>query len=323
MIRRKTVLILGAGASWHLGYPTGEELVRGIIRTIENSVVDHPQIPRLQQRLNEFAMMESFADMLDSHAAKNIDLFLNSSPEFSEIGRILIINELLKREKLTRSGALQLRSRNIYNWYGILKEALMTDLSAPDDFLKNQLSIITFNYDISLDYFLNKTLRETSFIKGVVDEYLNKLEIIHIYGKIDNPYDDYGRYGKQSTTGNDTMSYYQARKLKDGIHVIGEQKQNELQEDSAVLRAKELIKDAERAFIFGYGFDKNNSRLIRLNSLNDLDKEVYCTNYGDSQTVETEIKKLCSIKLFSTKPPIITAKGVYEALSEANFNLES
>jgi len=31
MFNRKTVFILGAGASWHYGYPTGEELVRKVI----------------------------------------------------------------------------------------------------------------------------------------------------------------------------------------------------------------------------------------------------------------------------------------------------
>lgn len=31
MFDRETVFILGAGASWHYGYPTGEELVRKIV----------------------------------------------------------------------------------------------------------------------------------------------------------------------------------------------------------------------------------------------------------------------------------------------------
>ena len=31
MFKSPTVFILGAGASWHYGYPTGEELVKRII----------------------------------------------------------------------------------------------------------------------------------------------------------------------------------------------------------------------------------------------------------------------------------------------------
>lgn len=31
MFKAKTVIILGAGASWHYGYPTGEELVKLVI----------------------------------------------------------------------------------------------------------------------------------------------------------------------------------------------------------------------------------------------------------------------------------------------------
>ena len=32
MFKAKTVVVLGAGASWHYGYPTGEELVKQVIR---------------------------------------------------------------------------------------------------------------------------------------------------------------------------------------------------------------------------------------------------------------------------------------------------
>src|SRR5262245_47077667 len=30
MFRKKTAIILGAGASWHYGYPTGEELIKRV-----------------------------------------------------------------------------------------------------------------------------------------------------------------------------------------------------------------------------------------------------------------------------------------------------
>jgi hypothetical protein len=32
MFTKNTVFILGAGASWHYGYPTGEELVKKVIQ---------------------------------------------------------------------------------------------------------------------------------------------------------------------------------------------------------------------------------------------------------------------------------------------------
>ena len=31
MFNRKTVFVLGAGASWHYGYPTGEGLIEKIV----------------------------------------------------------------------------------------------------------------------------------------------------------------------------------------------------------------------------------------------------------------------------------------------------
>ncbi len=33
MFEKKTVFIIGAGASWHYGYPTGAELVESIIES--------------------------------------------------------------------------------------------------------------------------------------------------------------------------------------------------------------------------------------------------------------------------------------------------
>ena len=50
MFKKKTLFVLGAGASWHYGYPTGEELVVEV-QALAKRLRIHCQM-RLQSRLN-------------------------------------------------------------------------------------------------------------------------------------------------------------------------------------------------------------------------------------------------------------------------------
>ena len=39
MFTEKTAIVLGAGASWHYSYPTGEDLIKNIIKTAKEILV--------------------------------------------------------------------------------------------------------------------------------------------------------------------------------------------------------------------------------------------------------------------------------------------
>src|SRR5438552_1510065 len=113
MFLRKTVFILGAGASWHYGYPTGEDLVTEVVeRATKLSAYVTAAKPFGQALLPKF--MVDGAIRQDYDEAKNItadlvtrikavdplviDYFLGQNPRIAAIGRLLIAWVILDRE---------------------------------------------------------------------------------------------------------------------------------------------------------------------------------------------------------------------------------
>jgi len=128
MFDRKTVFIIGAGASWHYGYPTGEELVTRVIekaKTAEekfrqmreerfrsdvtpafvtrHGVVDDPHESDLQW-IRAFGECDNLASRLKSVDPLVIDYFLGHNKQLADIGRLCIAWTLLERETLHRAG---------------------------------------------------------------------------------------------------------------------------------------------------------------------------------------------------------------------------
>jgi hypothetical protein len=94
MISQPTALVLGAGASVHVGYPLGSELLddicarRGSVFTDEwptGWAVDQIAPSLLRMCRSEF---------------HSIDAFLDANTEQADVGRFLIARELKSRERM-------------------------------------------------------------------------------------------------------------------------------------------------------------------------------------------------------------------------------
>jgi hypothetical protein len=114
----QTVFILGAGASWHYGYPTGEELVRRVIAKARlaqnyfNTVLNSPAngipvrpnfisrkslnpLPNgLKDMRKEWTTAigecQNLIDRLTTVDPLVIDYFLGQNPDLIDIGRLCI-----------------------------------------------------------------------------------------------------------------------------------------------------------------------------------------------------------------------------------------
>jgi hypothetical protein len=173
MIRTPTVLVLGAGASKPYGYPLGRELVNTIVKNVLNfdsdlsKELDH--VPRVIWR--------RFGEALKASASPSIDAFLESRPDFIDIGRYAIAFELLRCEK----------PEIFYekdDWYHYLYDK-MRDPNRFESFGESKISIITFNYDRSLEFFLYTALKH-SFQEnfGELVQNFRKIPIIHVHGQL-------------------------------------------------------------------------------------------------------------------------------------------
>lgn len=264
MITIKTALVLGAGASEPYGFPTGSVLVSllqsiGVAKQLESAGIDLKHFRR-------------FFETLGAAQPYSIDEFLENRPEFQQIGTMAVAACLLPAEHKSLTELNDLSKTN--HWYRHLK----AHLSGPFQQLgENNLRIITFNYDRSLEHYLCTTLCYT-YGKSAEEcaAQLAPIEVLHIYGSL-------GPLLWQQNA--DLLPYGPADVTLD---MIGQASQNikimhEGSEDAVQRhfeKAKEWLKWADRILFLGFGFHPDNVKRLALDKTLCNKREVIATCKG-------------------------------------------
>jgi hypothetical protein len=175
MIRTPTVLVLGAGASADFGFPTGRKLLLDICR---GTLADGPLFQFLTEEM-KFANVEvlAFREALLNSQAPSVDLFLAHRPEYRDLGKAAIAASLLPYESF---GAFTRTETT--RWYEFLFSLM---IEGGGDFGENELRVITFNYDRSLEAFFWFAL---CYLRGLKKEAAleesRKIPVHHMYGDL-------------------------------------------------------------------------------------------------------------------------------------------
>jgi len=246
MITEPTALILGAGASMPYGFPSGLELMQKILSTIK------PHKP-LTEDLVGFDIEQNdinyFRECLSRSGKLSADAFLERRPEFLRIGK-LVITLLLTMYEIEPNLFDPKMAGN--SWY----EYLWNKLDAPfDDFDKNKLSIITFNYDRSLEHYLITVMQN---LYGKPEEKcaekLNNIPIIHVHGKL-------GTLPWQGGLARPYVgSFRNAEEISNQIIVIPEQKGT----SPEFKEATKLLFAAKYVYLLGFGYHPKNLERLRI-----------------------------------------------------------
>lgn len=253
MITKKTVFILGAGASKPFEFPLGSELRDRILNLIgphtENSKTPRP-LEIFEQGGHTYPELLLFRDTFLKSQKKSIDAFLEHRPEYMKLGKLLIALNLIKFEKL----------ETIYsnpNWYGYLWDRLNTNF---ETFGENNISFITFNYDRSLEtYLLNSMMALFNKTEDECYEKLLTIPIIHVHGTIGkNKYQDPKNYTPFGQAIND---YSQLLHASNTIKIIHE----DISNDKEFEIAHSLINNSEKTIILGLGYDETNLTRLKIN----------------------------------------------------------
>lgn len=212
MFKQPTVFILGAGASWHYGYPTGETLVQKVIEKatialdyFEHSIkVGNSERPQFivdtqgdEERLStkwtkaaeECRKLKSGLEQVNPLV---IDYYLGWNPDFQNIGRLLIAWVILECECYSSGKNINRRHQNSPigsepqdDWCRFIIHQLAINCKESKDLLLNKVSFVTFNYDISLENNLRNGLKHIQMFNGIdVTTFLGGSRVIHMYGKI-------------------------------------------------------------------------------------------------------------------------------------------
>ena len=134
MIRKRTVLVLGAGASKPYGFPTGAELASEIL--LETSH-EGPLFRELQGLGCESDEIRSFFNAFLDSTHFSLDAFVQQRIEFRHIAKLLIANRLAQHED---DEELLQKPLGDEDWYRSLFAKLFMRTNA-DEFRLNRLAV--------------------------------------------------------------------------------------------------------------------------------------------------------------------------------------
>jgi hypothetical protein len=269
MIRVPTVLVLGAGASAPFGYPVGGALTERIKAELG------PDKPgQLYQDLTAAGFSSDelfrFRNQLRYSQRPSIDAFLEDwEADFMEVGKAAIAASLIRHED---------RDKVVDNpnWY----RRLFAEMTDEKDFSENKLSIVTFNYDRSLEYFFLRCLpaRHHVPLTDAVN-LLAQMQIIHLYGSLGGLPEmcESGRaYGESGTA-----SILSAAKE---IHLV-----RGSESPATFTEARNLMKEAKRIICLGFGFEKKNALRLGIGDFVES-AEIFATLFKVCPVDERNIK---------------------------------
>ena len=278
MIEKNTVFILGAGASVTYGYPTGFQLSQEIKVSLQNINTRLPEIqegllPMFNKLGYDIKELTEFYKCFLGAATDSVDKFLENRPDFEMLGKLLIAY-FLKRKENSHQLFIGLQESN---WYALLFNKL--DITV--DNIKNyNISFITFNYDRSLEFFLNSFLKNrTTKNSEFVFEVMECFPIVHVYGSLGNlPWKD-----ANGIEYDYHVDHSQLKRMAGGIDIMSSER-----DSSQLKRAYELLFNASYIYFIGFGYDETNLRRLKIQDCMK-DKTIKGTSVGIQESRRSEI----------------------------------
>lgn len=303
MIRRKTVFVVGAGASSEVGLPTGPGLSVQIASRLDFEVdrqgghlasgdeqVYHCLHAFLAARR---ATHPAMADMF-RHAKRlrngmrqglSIDTFLDThqdEPDLVFCGKAAIARVILDAEGSSSMYA-DATSQSVdwdrlgQTWYPQLWKTLSQGVSKSDiDKIFKNVSFVVFNYDRCVELFLLASLQnhfnlDLAHARSLV----NSVPILHPYGSL-------GPMVWQHTT-DPTLSigFGEQRLGSQLVHTAGQIRtfSEQVTEITTLASIQQLMAGAERVVILGFAYHDQNMPLL----FDPVQKQVTAEVYGTTQ----------------------------------------
>jgi hypothetical protein len=265
MLTKKTVLVLGAGASKPYHFPTGLELSVSISEFRQgNSTFEN-----LRNLGHSDTVLMNFRDEFYKSGRNSVDAFLEHRTDLLLIGKLAIAATLIPSEN----------EETLFTYDRSWLRLLYNNMNAPfDDFGKNTLSIITYNYDRSVEHFFMTSLQHT-YKKEIKDciPVLNAIPIIHLHGSL-------GPLPWQAKPGQEHKQYHYSYNnelleiARKHIKIIHEDISDGRDTDFEL--AKKFLHDAEQIIFLGFGYDPINLERLKLKDIDPKGKMIVGTCVG-------------------------------------------
>lgn len=277
MIKKPTVIILGAGASKPYGFPSGREILNEIRKNLP------PYNPQrwmhiLRELHIEQALVGEFVENLIRSGRPSVDAFLEHRNEYLEVGKLVIALSLIPHENEDKLFSSH-RGEHSY-------EYLLNKLIAlPGIFGTNRLTIITFNYDRSIEHYLFTALKSSYRISdGKCAEMMKRIPIIHVHGQLGKlPWQ-----GEKSRPYNTDTDHDKVRLAGDQIKVISEK---EYTSPDFEIAFDKMI-EAEKIYFLGFGYNEMNLHRLKIDEISKIsNKTIQGTSYGLGRSEMKDIEE--------------------------------
>jgi hypothetical protein len=257
MITTPTLLVLGAGASIRYGFPSGLGL-RDKLWALRNITEGTPRFSLFTSNGFTYKAVNEFAERFQASGIDSIDSFVDRQSEYEAIAKLAIAYEICASEH----PATLRQGNGTDDWYGYLWNRMAAGARTPDDLLKNQVHIVTFNYDRSLKAFLLAAIQNTfpNVNNKAAFDVLTKLPICHMYGSVGAvapiPGESFFPYAHAQANPEDLRPFPAAAGT---IHLMPG-----VRDDAPSFQtAQRWFRLSDRVCFLGFGFDELNC--IRLN----------------------------------------------------------
>ncbi|CAN5437110.1 hypothetical protein BH10PSE4_BH10PSE4_18460 [soil metagenome] len=309
MFRAKTVFVIGAGASFEVGLPVGDNLLETIVGLTHftfdfgRQTSGDPQIlEALRILLNEGRDVTLLNQHLNAgrqlgqsaRQAISIDNVIDAleNPQIERLGKLGIARAILKAESDSQQfrvspGKSGLELGKFKNtWYNSLTKLLCEGVRKSQiSSIFNNLEIINFNYDRCLEHYLQHSISDY-YGTGVVEVQtaMNNLTIHRPYGMIGRlPW----RQGDGSGVNFGSDGARQLADVAQQIRTFTEQ----VEEGERLEAMRAAIANADRIVFLGFAFHRQNVSLISANI--DDHTEVLATTLGisgsDQGVIQSEL----------------------------------
>lgn len=311
MFKEKTLLVVGAGASSEIGMPLGSQL-SDIIYAKSKFKFDFDRLIEGDKFLYYY-LRKKYSDIKDSnlrlnafariregiYLANSIDNFIDihsDDPTIAEVGKLAIAVSIAQAEanshlfvKQNDGKKLDLRSNGVHNSWLDLFARILIEKTRKDkiDEIKNNISIICFNYDRCIEHYLIEAISQTFCINyNEAHQIVENMDIIHPYGTLGN------LPGTQSIKGTDVAFGYNIESgldpwpLADRIKTYTEQ----INDQEILIKIRSAVRSASQIMFLGFAFHPQNMALLRAPS-SGRGKRVFATGKGISPQENSEVTK--------------------------------
>ena len=263
--------MLGAGSSAPYGFSTG-------IRLLQKALgMSAAQMVAATEGCFQLPHMLPIYAALQDNIMPSIDMMLQHQPNLWPALKGLMAALLLDEEARALA-----RPEVDQDWLALIAENMATENRTIEDFARNPVAFITFNYDRSLEYHLGRGLAQHYAIpKPRVWQSLRDMPIIHVHGSL-------GLLPEQRAAHEVTPIPYGApvnpeyahksmavRGAIDGTKIVHEVSENE----QSFMTARHFLQLAEQVVFLGFSFGADNIRHLGMYDAIPETAHVYSTTY--------------------------------------------